>query len=95
MNSRTPIFDAARSAKGAGFTQAQVDALNAAFDHAGIPREAVPGATRRRRCGPKRYVDQWTLLTLARCSIAQGHASDVAKSLMGKGLIDAAVPIQA
>lgn len=36
---RKPIFDAARAAKGAGFTQEQVDALNYALDRAGVPRE--------------------------------------------------------
>ncbi|WP_395391537.1 hypothetical protein WBP07_12835 [Novosphingobium sp. BL-8A] len=36
---RQPIFDAARTAKGAGFTQEQVDTINYALDRAGVPRE--------------------------------------------------------
>ncbi len=36
---RKPIFDAARAAKGAGFTQEQVDAIHYALDRAGVPRE--------------------------------------------------------
>lgn len=36
---RKPIFDAARQAKGAGFTQDQVEAINYALDRAGIPKE--------------------------------------------------------
>jgi len=35
---RKPIFDAARTAKGAGFTQEQVDAINYALDQAGVPK---------------------------------------------------------
>lgn len=37
---RKPIFDAARIAKGAGFTQEQVDAINYALDQAGVPKAA-------------------------------------------------------
>ncbi len=40
---RIPIFTAARTAKGSGFTQAHVDAINAALDQAGVPREVVTG----------------------------------------------------
>lgn len=40
---RTPIFTAARTAKGSGFTQAQVDDINGALDRAGVPREVVSG----------------------------------------------------
>lgn len=47
---RKPIFDAARTAKGSGFTQAHVDAINAALDQAGVPREVVPG---QRTVSPK------------------------------------------
>lgn len=36
---RKPVFDAARTAKGAGFTADQVARLNDAFDFAGVPRE--------------------------------------------------------
>lgn len=36
---RDTIFDAARSAKGGGFTQAQVDDIHGALDRAGVPRE--------------------------------------------------------
>lgn len=43
MDPRKPIFDAARTAKGSGFTQIHVDAINAALDQAGVPRELVPG----------------------------------------------------
>ena len=45
---RKPIFDAARSAKGAGFTQEQVDDINGALDRAGVPRDDAV-----RRVGPK------------------------------------------
>lgn len=43
---RKPIFDAARAAKGAGFTQEQVDALNYALDRAGVPREFLTLGTK-------------------------------------------------
>ncbi|MGO4167872.1 hypothetical protein [Novosphingobium sp. YAF33] len=36
---RDTIFNAARAAKGSGFTQAQVDDLHGALDRAGVPRE--------------------------------------------------------
>lgn len=45
---RKPIFDAARNAKGAGFTQEQVDDINGALDRAGVPRDDAV-----RRVGPK------------------------------------------
>lgn len=47
IDPRKTIFDAARSAKGAGFTQEQVDALHYALDRAGVPRanaDKVTGA---------------------------------------------------
>lgn len=45
VDPRKPIFDAARNAKGAGFTSEQVIDMNAAFDRAGIPREDLVGRT--------------------------------------------------
>ena len=38
---RAPIFAAIRTAKGAGLTQEQVDAINYALNRAGVPTEAV------------------------------------------------------
>lgn len=38
MDPRKAIFDAARAAKGAGFTQEQVDALNYVLDQIGVPK---------------------------------------------------------
>lgn len=38
-NPRKPIFDEARKAKGAGFTQEQVDMIDYALDRAGVPKE--------------------------------------------------------
>lgn len=38
---RKPIFDAARAAKGAGFTQEQVEAINYGLDRAGVPKETT------------------------------------------------------
>ena len=38
MDPRKSIFDAARAAKDAGFTQGQVDALNYALDQIGVPK---------------------------------------------------------
>ena len=38
---RKPIFDAARKAKGAGFTAGQVAKINTALDDAGVPKEII------------------------------------------------------
>ena len=38
-NPRTPLYDLARSIKGAGFTQEQVAGMEYAFDRAGIPKD--------------------------------------------------------
>jgi hypothetical protein len=43
IDPRKAVFDAARAAKGAGFTQEQVEAIHYALDRAGVPKaSAIP-----------------------------------------------------
>lgn len=42
----------------------------------------------------KQFADVWAFLILARCDVADGHASEVAQSLVGKGLPTAAATVE-
>lgn len=50
MDPRLKIFEAARAAKGAGFTADQVAMMNHAFDNAGIPKDISMDLTPRAVC---------------------------------------------